>query len=157
MLAAPAQVTGVEEITRHEGSNVNVSVPVVVVLSEYVPSELAVHVPVTSRDPVTGADEQSMPINDTSSSPVTFRHDDVTFQVPTTLPLQGVTFGQSTGWLLPPLPALPPLPGDPPFAFEPPLELPPVPPALPPLELPPVPPAPPPPELPPVPPAPPPL
>ena len=34
MLAAPSQVTGVDEMTRHEGPSVNCSWPVVVVLSE---------------------------------------------------------------------------------------------------------------------------
>ena len=47
MLAAPAQVTGVDEMIRHAGASVNCSVPDVIVLSEEVPSELAVNVPVT--------------------------------------------------------------------------------------------------------------
>ena len=34
MLAAPSQVTGVDEMTRHEGPNANCSSPVVIVLSE---------------------------------------------------------------------------------------------------------------------------
>ncbi len=67
MLAAPAQVTGVDEMTRHADANVICSLPDVSVLSEYVPSELAVNVPVTWRDPVTGADGQPAPINDRSS------------------------------------------------------------------------------------------
>jgi hypothetical protein len=46
--------TGVDETVRHELDNVKVIEPVVIVLSEYVPFVLAVHVPVTLRDPVTG-------------------------------------------------------------------------------------------------------
>jgi hypothetical protein len=47
-------LTGVDETVRHEGDNGKVIEPVVIVLSEYVPFVLAVHVPVTLRDPVTG-------------------------------------------------------------------------------------------------------
>lgn len=93
-LAAPLQVTGVDEMTRHEAANVNCSVPDVVVLSEYVPSELAIHDPPTSRDPVTGADVQPRVKRDRSSSPVTFRHEDVAVQVSTTLPPQAVPLEQ---------------------------------------------------------------
>jgi len=82
--------------------------------------------------------------NDKSSSPVTFRHDDVTVQVPTTLPPQGVTLSQDA--LPPPLPELPPVSTPPELLELPPvstppelLELPPVPTPPPPLELPPVP------------------
>ena len=121
MLAAPSQVTGVDEMTRHEGASVNCSSPDVIVSSEYVPSALAVNVPVTARDPVTGADGQLAPATVRSSAPATFRQDDVTVQVPTTLPPQGVTLGQDDP-PAPPLPspsrpsppALPPAPGDPP-------------------------------------------
>ena len=67
MLAAPAQVVGVDEMIRHDAAKVNCSSPDVVVLSEYVPSELAVHVPVTWREPVTGADGQPAPTNVRSS------------------------------------------------------------------------------------------
>ena len=94
MLAAPSQVTGVDEMTRHDGPNVNCSSPVVVVLSEYVPSALAVHVPVTWRAPVTGADGHPAPTSERSKLPVTFRQDDVTVQVPTRLPPQGVPLEQ---------------------------------------------------------------
>ena len=103
MLAAPSQVTGVDEMTRQTGASVNCSSPVVVVSSEYVPSALAVNVPVTCSDPVTGADGQPAPTSDRSRSPLTFRHDDVTVQVPTTLPPQAVTLGQDA----PPPPPLP--------------------------------------------------
>ena len=118
MLPAPSQVTGVDEIIRHADPNVNCSSPDVVVLSVYVPSELTVHVPVTWRDPVTGADGQPAPalINVMSSSPATFRHDDVTFQVPTTSPPQGLTLEQDVP---PPLP--PPAPPEPDVAPDPPM------------------------------------
>jgi hypothetical protein len=112
MLAAPSQVTGVDEMTRHDGPNVNCSSPDVIVLSEDVPSALAVHVPVTWRDPVTGAEGHPAPTNDRSKVPVTLRHDDITAQVPTTLPPQGVTLEQDPPVAPPPeLPAvLPPAP-----------------------------------------------
>ena len=89
---------------------------------------------------MTGADGQPAPASDRSSSPVTFIHDDVTVQVPTTSPPQGSTLehaAASGGWLVL---VLPPLPREPPFPVEPALVLPPlrVPPPLP--ELPPVPP-----------------
>ena len=122
MFAAPSQLTGVDEITRQAGANVNCSSPVVTVPSEYVPSALAVNVPVTVREPVTGADAQPAPAKDRFRSPLTFRQDDATVQVPTTLPPQAVTLGQ--GAPPPPLfpaapvvaapPELPPAPGDPP-------------------------------------------
>lgn len=118
MLAAPAQSTRVDEITRHEGASMNCSSPDVVVSSVYVPSALAVRVPVTRKDPVTAADGQPALASVKSSSPVTFRHDDETVQVPATVPAQGVTLGQAG-------------PGSPPLPFDP-LLLPPEPPPLPP-------------------------
>jgi hypothetical protein len=97
---------------------VNCSSPVVVVLSEYVPSELAVHVPVTCKEPVTGALAQPAPTSVRSRLPLTWRHDDVTFQVPTTLPPQLVTLEHDapappapTPFELPPVPDTPVLPG----------------------------------------------
>jgi hypothetical protein len=42
-----SHVVVVPDIVRHEAGNMSCSLPDVVVLSEYVPSELAVHVPVT--------------------------------------------------------------------------------------------------------------
>src|SRR5450432_1202291 len=92
-------------MTRHEGANVNCSSPVVVVLSEYVPSALAVHVPVTCKEPVTGAVAQPAPTSIRSRLPLTLRHDDVTFQVPTTLPPQAVTLEQDAA--APPAPEPP--------------------------------------------------
>ena len=68
---------------------------------------MAVQVPVTCKDPVTGAVAQPAPIAIMFRFPLTFRHDAVTFQVPTTLPPQPVTFEQAE---LPPVPAVPPLP-----------------------------------------------
>jgi hypothetical protein len=49
--------TGVDETVRHEVDNGKFIEPVVIVLSEYVPSALAVQVPVTFSDPVTGTFE----------------------------------------------------------------------------------------------------
>jgi hypothetical protein len=49
--------TGVDETVRHEVASGKVIEPVVIVLSEYVPSALAVQVPVTFSDPVTGTFE----------------------------------------------------------------------------------------------------
>jgi hypothetical protein len=60
-------VTGVDEITRHDGGIVICSAPDVIVSSEYVPSTLAVNVPVTWRDPVIGTDVQLAPNIDRSS------------------------------------------------------------------------------------------
>src|SRR3954447_20326320 len=105
MLAAPLQVTGVDEITRHEGANVNCSWPVVVVSSEYVPSALAVNVPVTASVPVTGAVGQPAPTSVRSSEPLTVRHDDATVQAPTTLPPHDMALGQGVPPL--PVPAVP--------------------------------------------------
>jgi hypothetical protein len=48
-----SHVVVVPEIFRHEAGNVSSSTPDVVVLSEYVPLDRAVHVPVTRSDPVT--------------------------------------------------------------------------------------------------------
>ena len=120
-LATPSQLTGVEEMTRHEGPNVNCSLPVVTVLSVYFPSAVAVQVPSTLREPVTGAEAQPALDNDRSRLPVTLIHDDATVQEPTTSPPQGATLEHS------PPPVLPPLPWDPPLPLEPPLWLPPPP------------------------------
>jgi len=92
--------------------------PVVVVLSVYDPSVLAVHVPVVWRIPVTGTVGQPTPTKVTSMSPDIVRHEEVTFQVPTTLPPQGDTLEQAAGWLPPPLP-FPPF--EPPPLLAPPL------------------------------------
>jgi len=60
-------VVVVPDNCRHEAGNVICSVPDVVVLSEYVPLALAVHVPVTWRAPVTVADVQLRPTTDMST------------------------------------------------------------------------------------------
>ena len=112
-----------DETVRHALLNGNLMEPFVTVLSAYVPSELAVHVPVTSRDPVIGTELHPIPRIDTSMFPDKVRHDDVTFQVPTTLPPQEVPLGHWTGWVV--LPELPPLAGDPPLPEAPPDWLPP--------------------------------
>src|SRR5689334_17958093 len=114
MPAAPSQVTGVDEITRHEGASVNRSSPVVIVSSVYVPSALAVNVPVTASEPVTGAVGQPAPTSDRSREPLTVRQDDATVQLPTTSPPHAVTSGHDAPPPLPPVPALPPVPVDPP-------------------------------------------
>jgi hypothetical protein len=57
----------VPDTIRHEAGNENCSVPDVVVLSKYLPSEVAVHVPVTWRSPVTLPDRQPNPTIDMSS------------------------------------------------------------------------------------------
>ena len=130
MLPAPAQVTGVDEITRHDGPSVICSWPDVTVSSAYVESGFALHVPLTCRDPVTGAERQPVPANDRSSSPDTSRQDETTVQVPLTSPVQGVTFEQVGP--APPLPRLPPLlPAPPRLADLPPALAPADPPAVP--------------------------
>ena len=130
MFAAPGQFTGVDEITRQEAFNVKFSTPVVVVLSVYVPSELAVHVPVTSRDPLIGTDPQAIPISETFNCPVTLRQDEVAFQVPTMSPPQAETLVHADVLACseaPPLPELAPTPGDPPLPVAPPPVFPPLP------------------------------
>jgi hypothetical protein len=135
-LAILEHSTGTDETVKHESLNGNAMEPVVVVLSVYVPLPLAVHVPSTCRDPVTGT--VLHPTSKlTSQSPDKVRQDDVTFQVPTgwpplpELPLLAEE---------PPRPAFPPefppelLPAEPPFAvvpLEPPV-VPPEPPVVPP-------------------------
>jgi hypothetical protein len=69
---------------------------------------LAVRLPFTWSEPVTGAVEQLRLTAVGSSVPLTVRHDDTTFQVPTTLPPQVFPFEQDAG--PPPAPVLPPVP-----------------------------------------------
>jgi hypothetical protein len=123
--AAPSHVIGVDDSTRHEEFSVNCSCPVVVVPSVYVPSALAVQVPVTWSDPVTGADEHpdANPKFDKSSIPETLRHDDATFQLATTFPPQvpALEHDASPGPLVDPAPRLeldPELWPDPGAAFD---------------------------------------
>lgn len=103
----PSQVTGADEITRHFGAKVKCSSPVVIVLSRYVPSDLAVNVPVTAKEPVIGAEQPGAPTGDKSKVSLTARHEDATCQVPVTSPPQGDTLAQDA----PPLPPveLPPV------------------------------------------------
>jgi hypothetical protein len=120
MPAAPPQVTGVDEITRQAGASVKCSWPVVVVSSEYVPSALAVNVPVTVSMPVTGADGQPAPTSVRSSEPLTVRHDDATVQAPTMLPPHAVTLGQGAPPLpVPAVPVVAALPEPPPEPVDP--------------------------------------
>ncbi len=160
-LPTRAQVVVVPDTSKQDDGNSICAVPVVIVSSEYVPSELAVHVPVTWRDSVTDAVAQPRSVGTIFTLPLTFRHDDVTDQVPTTVPPQGVTLGQleppPVAAPLPPVAVVPPVAGIPPVAVSPPLlDVPPVavvPPAVvtpPVLLVPPVDVAPPVPELPPV-------
>ena len=111
--AAPLLGTGDEENTRHDAARVNCAAPDVVVSSENVPSALAVHIPVTERSPVTGADGQPAPTSERSRLPVTFKQDDATVQVPMRSPPHAVTLEQE--------PPAPPLPARPPVALVPPL------------------------------------
>jgi hypothetical protein len=80
---------------------------------------LTVSVPLTVRDPVTGAEAQLAPASDGSSVPATFRHDAVTAQVPTTSPPHADTPGQGAppvppALVVPAPPDAPPAPGVPP-------------------------------------------
>jgi hypothetical protein len=87
----------------------------------YVPSALAVHVPVTSREPesFTGVHiEGSSPAAEMSRlAALNFTHDELTVHVPTTLPPHAVTLGHDDP---PPAPVELPVPAEP-------LELPPAP------------------------------
>jgi hypothetical protein len=85
------QVVVVPEIVRHGAGNESTSVPVVVVLSVTDPPDLAIHVPDTCNEPVTGADVHPTPSDVRSAWPLTFKHP-AALQVPTKLPPQGTTF-----------------------------------------------------------------
>jgi hypothetical protein len=92
----------------------------VAVASVYAPPDLAVHFPVTCKDAVTVPLVQAKPAFLLGSNgPDVVRHDEVTFQVPSTSPPQGVTLVHEPP--APPLPVLPPLAVDPPLAVLPPL------------------------------------
>src|SRR5580765_1949314 len=101
------QSTWTDETDRHAGARGNAIDPVVTVLSVYVPLALAVQVPVTCSDPVTGTVLHPRLASMTSMSPDSARHDDVTVQVPTTEPPQAVPPGQFGG--APPAPVVPPV------------------------------------------------
>ena len=103
----PSHRTVVPESIRQPASSRTVAVPVVVVASMYVPFAFAVHVPLTCSEPEIDATLQvrgSSPTSEVSSAPLSDTHDDVTFQVPTTLPPHGVPFGHNGA----PVPAVPP-------------------------------------------------
>jgi hypothetical protein len=89
--------------------------PVVSVLSLYVPSALAVKVPVVVSVPVTGTLEQPRLRYEPSRSPTKAKQEDEeTVQVPTTEPPHEATSGQVGP--APPVPAVPvPLPPGPPL------------------------------------------
>jgi len=91
----------VPDTFRHTGATVISAVPDVVVLSVYVPSDLALQVPLTFSDAETVMVVQPIPSPDASISPLTSRHDDATLQVPTTSPPQGDTSMQDPPPLLP--------------------------------------------------------
>lgn len=108
MLPAFSHDTGTDEMERHEAASGNVTEPFVVVLSVYVPSAFAVYVPVVWSEPVAGTVAHPRLASDTSILPDNVTHEDVTFQVPTTLPPQGDTLGQEVEppALPPPVPVL---------------------------------------------------
>jgi hypothetical protein len=84
---------------------------VVVVLSVYVPLASALKLPLTVKEPEIVELVQfrgSRPSHVGSRCPLTVRHDDFTFQVPTTLPPQEVPFWQEAPD--PPVPVPPELP-----------------------------------------------
>ena len=68
---------------------------------------------------MTGAEGQPAPTSERSRVPLTFRHDDVTVQVPTRSPPQAVTFEHDVP--APPVPGLPPAPTAPPLPDFPPV------------------------------------
>src|SRR5947207_2635512 len=126
----PLHASVVPESIRQPLGSWSVSVPVVVVPSVYVPSDFAVQVPVTWRDPLIDTFWQvagERPAAVVSRLLLLMsRQEELTFQVPTTLPPQAETFVHA--WELPPEPLEPPLCELPPEPFDPPLcELPPEP------------------------------
>jgi len=86
-------------------------------------------VPLVVREPVTAALGQFAPIAVRSSEPLTVMHDEVTFQLPTTLPPQAAGLEQAWPGVpeLPPVPKAPALPVPAPWLAPPLLEPPPVP------------------------------
>jgi hypothetical protein len=114
-----SHATLTDDTDRHMGANGKVMEPVVMLSSVYVPSPLAVHVPVTWREPVTGTVVQPRLARETSMSPERARHDDATVQLPMTEPPQGVALGQLDEG--PDVPPPPPMPLDPPEPGVPPV------------------------------------
>ena len=99
-------------------------VPDVVVLSVYVPSALAVHVPLTVTEPVSFTFVHMAGLSPAAEMSrlvaLNVKQDELTVHVPTTLPPQAATFGHP-----PPAPVLPAAPAVPlelpaaPVRFEP--------------------------------------
>src|SRR4029453_11485278 len=112
--AAFSQVTTTDETVRQSLPSVMVAEPVVAVLSVYVPSALAVKVPVTVSVPVTGTLGQPRLKYEPSMSPAKAKQEDEeTAQVPTTEPPHAATSGQDgPAAPVPPAP-LPPVPPPP--------------------------------------------
>jgi hypothetical protein len=101
---------GTDETERQSGPSDTFAEPVVTVLSVYVPSALAVKVPVVVSVPVTGILVQPRLKYAPSRSPAKAKQDDEeTAQVPTTEPPHGVTSVQDG-----PAPPVPPAPLGPP-------------------------------------------
>jgi hypothetical protein len=140
-----SQVVVVPDSVKQPWGRVKDSLPVVVVLSTYDPSDFAVQVPVTWREPpvnepvLHGALAVPAPSDERSSEPLGSRQDDETDHIPTTLPPQPVTLEKlMQAGVLPlleldddPEPELPVVPDDAPAlvpedvedeVFEPPLE-----------------------------------
>jgi hypothetical protein len=132
MLPTLSQATGTDETERHAVASGNVIDPVVLVLSLYVPSALAMKVPVVDREPFTDMVGQPRLVEETSMSPDNARHEEVTFHVPTRSPPQAaplLQFGAPPEPMLPPVPS-PAVPLEPPEPLCPPFGLCPPDPAL---------------------------
>jgi len=108
---------GTDETVRQSLPSDTFAEPVVSVLSMYVPSALAVKVPVVVSVPVTGTLGQPRLKYEPSRSPVKAKQEDEeTVQVPTTEPPHEATSGQ-----VGPAPPVPPVPVPVPLPPEPPL------------------------------------
>jgi hypothetical protein len=109
----PSHEIWVPERFKHPAGSPTWTLPVVVVPSVYVPLALAVQVPLTLSEPVSvtflQADGSSPAAPMSRLLLLKFRHDELTFQVPTTSPPQAVTLGQDDPPPPPPVPVVPPL------------------------------------------------
>jgi hypothetical protein len=109
--AAFSQVIRTDETERQSLVSDTFAEPLVIVLSVYVPSALAVKVPVVVSVPVTGTLAQPRLKYEPSRSPAKVKQDDEeTVQVPTTEPPHGVTSVHDG-----PVPPVPPVPLEPPL------------------------------------------
>jgi len=107
--AAFSQLMATDETVRQSLPSDTFAEPVVTVLSVYVPSALAVKVPVVVSVPVTGTVGQPRLKYEPSRLPASAKQDDdETVQVPTTEPPQGATSAQVGP--APPVPPAPPPP-----------------------------------------------